>query len=90
MVESKMDLSYVSQANALKRKAVDIKNDIKKMEEILSTQYTARKTRKLKKNKKKKTLNFYSTNNLTKSHILLHGLFTNFHCSLWILFRKKY
>ena len=36
MVESKMDLSYVSQANALKRKAVDIKNDIKKMEEILS------------------------------------------------------
>ena len=89
MVESKMDLSYVSQANALKRKAVDIKNDIKKMKEILSTQYTARKTRKLKKNKKK-TLNFYSTNNLTKSHILLHGLFTNFHCSLWILFRKKY
>ena len=54
MVESKMDLSYVSQANALKRKAVDIKNDIKKMEEILSTQYTARKTRKLKKKKKKK------------------------------------
>ena len=56
MVESKMDLSYVSQANALKRKAVDIKNDIKKMEEILSTQYTARKTRKLKKKTKKKNI----------------------------------
>ena len=56
MVESKMDLSYVSQANVLKRKAVDIKNDIKKMEEILSTQYTARKTRKLKKKKKTELL----------------------------------
>ena len=32
-----MNLSYVSKANALKRKAVDVKNDIKKMEETLST-----------------------------------------------------
>ena len=36
MTESKMELSYVFKANALKRKAVDVKNDIKKMEETLS------------------------------------------------------
>ena len=35
MVESKMDLSYVSKANALKRKAADVKDDNKKMEETL-------------------------------------------------------
>ena len=34
--ESKMDLSYVSKVGALKRKAVDVKSDIKKMEETLS------------------------------------------------------
>ena len=37
MAESKTNLSYVSKVNALKRKAVDVKNDIKKMEETLST-----------------------------------------------------
>ena len=31
-----MDLSYVSKVGALKRKAVDVKSDIKKMEETLS------------------------------------------------------
>ena len=30
-----MDLSCVCKANALKRKVVDVKNDIKKMEETL-------------------------------------------------------
>ena len=35
MAENEMDLSYVSKANVLKRKAVDVKNDIKKMEETL-------------------------------------------------------
>ena len=35
MVESKMDIPYVSKANTLKRKAVDVKNDNKKMEETL-------------------------------------------------------
>ena len=38
-----MDLLYVSKANALKRKAVDVKNDIKKKEK--NTQYAARKTK---------------------------------------------
>ena len=36
MVESKMDLSCVSKVNVLKRKAVDVKNDIEKMDETLS------------------------------------------------------
>ena len=36
MTESKRELSYVFKANALKRKAIDVKNDIKKMEETLS------------------------------------------------------
>ena len=36
MVESKMDLSCVFKVNALKRKAVDVKNDIEKMDETLS------------------------------------------------------
>ena len=31
-----MDLSHVSKVGALKRKAVDVKSDIKKMEETLS------------------------------------------------------
>ena len=57
MVESKMDLSYVSQANALKRKAVDIKNDIKKMEEILSILQEKQKIEKKKKKKEKKKKN---------------------------------
>ena len=35
MVESKMDIPYVFKANTLKRKAVDVKNDNKKMEETL-------------------------------------------------------
>ena len=35
MAENEMDLSYVSKANVLKRKAVDVKNDIKKMDETL-------------------------------------------------------
>ena len=38
-----MDLPYVSKANALKRKAVDVKNDIKKMEETLSMLQEKRK-----------------------------------------------
>ena len=36
MAESKMDLSYISKANALRGKAVDVKNDIKEMTETLS------------------------------------------------------
>ena len=36
MVESKMDLSCVFKVNVLKRKAVDVKNDIEKMDETLS------------------------------------------------------
>ena len=43
MAESKMDLSYVSKGNALKRKPVDVKNDIKKMEETLSMLQEKRK-----------------------------------------------
>ena len=31
-----MDLSYISKANALRGKAVDVKNDIKEMTETLS------------------------------------------------------
>ena len=61
MVESKMDLSYVSKVNALKRKAVDVKNDIKKLEETFSMLQEKRKNYSLE------TLNFYSRKNLTKS-----------------------
>ena len=44
MVESKMNnLSYVSQANTLKKKTVDAKNDIKKLEETLSMLQEKRK-----------------------------------------------
>ena len=57
-----MDLSYVSKANALKRKAVDVKNGIKKMGETLSM------LQKNEKNYSLKTLIYYSTKNLTKSH----------------------
>ena len=38
-----MDLLYVSKKNALKRKAVDVKNDVKKMEETLSMQKKKKK-----------------------------------------------
>ena len=62
MAESKMDLSYVSKVNALKRKAVDVKNDIKKMEETLSMLQKTQKRHSLK------TLNFYLTKTLTKFH----------------------
>ena len=61
MAESKMNLSYVSKPNAMKKKHVDLKNDIKKMEETLSMLKDKRKNYSLK------TLNFYSMKNLTKS-----------------------
>ena len=43
MAESKMNLSYISKAIALKRKAADVNNDIKKMEETLSMLQEKRK-----------------------------------------------
>ena len=60
-----MDLSYVSKPKALKRKAVDLKTDIKKMEETLSMLKDKRKNYSLK------TLNLYSMKNLTKSRTKL-------------------
>ena len=60
-----MDLSYVSKSKALKRKAVDLKTDIKKMEETLSMLKDKRKNYSLK------TLNLYSMKNLTKSRTKL-------------------
>ena len=65
MAESKMNLSYVSKPNAMKKKPVDLKNDIKKMEETLSMLKDKRKNYSLK------TLNFYSMKNLTKSRTKL-------------------
>ena len=38
-----MNLSYISKAIALKRKAADVNNDIKKMEETLSMLQEKRK-----------------------------------------------
>ena len=64
MAKSKLDLSYVSKESALTRKVVDVKNDIKRWKENSVC------CKKNEKNYSLKTLNFYSTKNLTKSHII--------------------
>ena len=56
-----MDLSYVSKPKALKRKAVDLKTDIKKMEETLSM------LKDKQKNYSLKTLNLYSMKNFSQN-----------------------